>query len=529
MPRLQATDIEALRANSAPLPLGVAPVTSSDNFKSHHAQCHPLASPWDSHFSVESQHFEGSELKKTSSPVGKRRIIALGTGRPTAEYYPWESLSFKVPDVLTETSNGTGNKSSTTKCTIPKYNDTYNLSIALNYGRSAGSPHLLRFLTEHIELVHNPPYRDWGVFLSCGATAAFEVALRIFCNRGDTLLTERYTYPGSLEGAVLNGLQVHGVDMDADGLIPEALEEALISWAPSRGPKPRVLYTVPTGQNPTGFSQPTERRKAIYKIAEKHDLIIIEDDPYYFLRLGDYTRGAHSKMSAEIFHSKTAPSYLSLDTSGRVVRLDSASKILSPGLRAGWVTASSQIIDKFLAYQDVTTVAINGPSQLMLWSLLDCTWGHNGFTKWLIHLSAGYQRRRDIMLRACDRYLPHEIAQWVPPRYGMFLWISVDWKEHPIFQKNFSTTSPSVGWNQEDHGRQIQTLEAHILAQCLEVGVLVAKGSLFSANRNGGALGQLNFRMTFAAAEEEDLEEGVRLFGEVLKSEFGLVDSSASR
>ncbi|RDW92719.1 aminotransferase-like domain-containing protein [Aspergillus mulundensis] len=527
MARLQITDIEALRANSAPLPLTVAPVTSSDNFKSHYTQSHQLAKRWESHFSAESQHFQGSEFKQTSSPAGKRRIITLGTGRPTAEYYPWESLSFKAHDVLTEISNGTGNPYITTECTIPKYGDAYNLSVGLNYGRSAGSPHLLRFLTEHIELVHNPPYRDWGVFLSCGATAAFEAALRIFCNRGDTILTERHTYPGSLEAAVLNGLQVYAADMDADGLIPEALEGLLICWDKSLGPKPRVLYTIPTGQNPTGFSQPTERRKAIYNIAEKHDLIIIEDDPYYFLRLGDYTPGKESEMSAKVFADESVPSYLSLDTSGRVVRLDSASKILSPGLRAGWVTASSQVIDKFLAYQDVTTVAVNGPSQLMLWSLLDCTWGHDGFAKWLVHLSAGYQRRRDIMLRACDCYLPHEIAHWVPPRYGMFLWISVDWTKHPTFENNLSSTPRTAGVNPDGLDHELQTLEARVLAESLEAGVLVAKGSLFSAARNVGAQRELNFRMTFAAAEEDDLEEGVRLFGEVLKKEFGLTGISA--
>lgn len=77
--------------------------------------------------------------------------------------------------------------------TVTKHDSTYNLS-ALNYGHAAGSPHLLRFITEHIEFVHNPPYQDWRTFLSCGSTAAFEVAFRIFCNRGDPVLVERYSY-----------------------------------------------------------------------------------------------------------------------------------------------------------------------------------------------------------------------------------------------------------------------------------------------------------------------------------------------
>lgn len=156
--------------------------------------------------------------------------------------------------------------------------------------------------------------------------------------------------------------------MGANGLRPDLLKGVLSSWDSSQGPKPRVLYTVPTGQNPTGSSQPLERRKAIYKIATEYDLIIIEDDPYYFLCMGSYDSigGVNGEICAENSSSNSIPSYLSLDTSGRVVRLDSTSKILAPGLRAGWVTASSQIIDKFLSYQEVSTVAVNGPSRLYL-------------------------------------------------------------------------------------------------------------------------------------------------------------------
>ncbi|GLA75606.1 hypothetical protein AtubIFM55763_006887 [Aspergillus tubingensis] len=524
MTRLQSTEIEALRAAAPPLPLIPAPAVSSDEYKSPYNRTKPPAMHLDHHFSLESRNFTGSALKKGSSPSGPRKIISLGTGRPTADYYPWESITLNEPTPKANLQLPKEQEKCHSAHTISKQGAAYNLSIAMNYCLANGSAHLLRFITEHVELVHNPPYADWATFLSCGATAATEVAFRIFCNRGDTILAEQYTYPGTLESAALNGVNVQGIQMDADGLRPDVLDEVLSSWDDAQSPRPRVLYTIPTGQNPTGVSQSLERRRAIYDIAEKHDLVIIEDDPYYFLRMGPYRdthgiNGAEANQSAsdneaaQIYHSECIPSYLTLDTSGRVVRLDSASKILAPGLRAGWVTASRQIIDKFTAYQEVSTLAVSGPSQLMLWHLLDENWGHDGFTAWLVHLSREYRWRRDVLLDACNKYLPREIVQWNSPEFGMFLWVKVDWRQHPRL-KSLS------GLSLEEVGAQIVGLEERVVAMALEKGVLVTKGSLFASNQE--RKDHLHFRMTFAAAEEGDLKEGVRLFAEAVREDFGL-------
>jgi aromatic amino acid aminotransferase I len=334
-----------------------------------------------------------------------------------------------------------------------------------------------------------------------------EVAYRIFCNRGDTVLTEKYTYPGAIEGAGLVGVRFEGVDMDAEGLRADSLQQALSEWDLSRGPKPRVLYTVPTGQNPTGATQSAERRNAIYDIAEEHDLVIIEDDPYYFLRMGVYQPDHETLAQA----ATELPSYLSLDRSGRVIRLDSTAKILAPGLRAGWVTANAQIIEKFIAYQELTTVAVSGPSQLMLWTLLEQTWGHQGFASWLDHLSSCYRSRRDILLQACDRHLPHELCGWVPPEYGMFLWICLNWKKHPSFQHEM-----------ENVERETLLAEAaeRVNSSAISNGVQVTKGALFACDQKPN--GELQFRLTFAAAAVEQLEEAVKAFGVAIREEFAL-------
>lgn len=519
MTRLQLNEIESNRTNAPPLPLTISPFTSSDDYKSPYASTRPLAKCHTHHFSTESQHFTGSAMKKESSPIGQRRIISLGTGRPTSDYYPWESLAFHGVSPVRVRSDFAYRL----ERTVLKQGETYNLSIGLNYSHASGSAHLLRFITEHVELVHSPPYSNWATFISPGSTAAMEVVFRVLCNRGDTILTEQYTYPGTLESAAMKGIKAQGVEMDADGLLPDALDKVVSSWDTAQSSKPHVLYTVPTGQNPTGCTQPLDRRKAIYEVAEKHDLIIIEDDPYYFLQMPPYhhsdgtsgTRGCNGQTtedetSIEAFHSRHIPSFLSLDTSGRVVRLDSAAKILAPGLRAGWVTASSQIIDKFLAYQEISTVSVSGPSQLMLWHLLDESWGHNGFLSWLMYLSQEYQWRRNVVLDACNLYLPKEILQWVPPASGMFLWIEMDWRQYP--QLACLDGSP------EKLDARILEIELQIAKKSLEKGVVITRGSLFSSKNKLNS--QLHFRLTFAAASREDLKEGVRLFAEALRECF---------
>lgn len=117
------------------------------------------------------------------------------------------------------------------------------------------------------------------------------------------------------------------VDLDSHGVVPSKLREQLDNW-PADKRKPKVLYTVPVGGNPTGVSQTLERKREIYEIAREHDLLILEDDPYYYLQFGD-----------------KVPSYFSMDVDGRVLRFDSMSKILSSGLRVGWATGPAELIN----------------------------------------------------------------------------------------------------------------------------------------------------------------------------------------
>lgn len=238
---------------------------------------------------------------------------------------------------------------------------------------------------------------------------------------------EEYTFSSAQETALPQGVKVAPVKMDEQGLMPEALDEILTNWdEKARGArKPFVLYTIPTGQNPTGATQSGERRKDIYKVSQKHDIYIIEDEPYYFLQMQPYT-GADSEglpppATHDEFIKSLIPSYLGMDVDGRVLRMESFSKVATPGSRTGWVVGSEQIIERFLRNAEVSAQHPSGISQLILFKLLDEHWGHSGYLDWLINLRMQYTSRRDIIVQACEKHLPQEIASWIAPAAGMFV------------------------------------------------------------------------------------------------------------
>jgi aromatic amino acid aminotransferase I len=388
-------------------------------------------------------------LKKAAGYLKKEGIISLGGGLPSSEYFPFSEVALRVPmpPDFSEKSMQT--------VTIGKHDahegvSEYDLSIALNYNQATGSAQMMRFLTEHVELIFNPPYADWQVCQTIGSTGALEQAIRLLCDRGrgDAVVTEEYTYASALQAIQPQGIRVFGVKMDEEGMIPSELDHLLSSWdAEARDcRRPHVLYTVPSGQNPTGATQSVERRRHLYAVCQRYNVFVLEDEPYYFLQMEPYLGKEfaqdaptdHTTKSLESFLGSLVPSYLSIDTDGRVMRMDSFSKILTPGARMGWITASRQVIQGFLRHAEVSNQGPGGVSQIVLWKLLDETWGHEGYVAWLRHLRTSYTARRNTLLKACDELLPCDIVTWTPPAAGMFVSL-------PLCQCSFGTDSCSSG------------------------------------------------------------------------------------
>lgn len=249
----------------------------------------------------------------------------------------------------------------------------------------------------------------------------------MLCNPGDYILAEEYTFSSAIENAIPVGVRIAPVSMDEQGLIPHALDEVMTNWdVNARGArKPNIIYLIPTGQNPTGSTHSAQRRREVYGVCQKHDLIIVEDEPYYFLQMQEYL-GVDTPISPPVagydeFLKSLVPSYLSMDVDGRVVRLESFSKVISPGSRTGYIVASNQIITQFLRHSEGSTQNPSGISQLLLYKILEESWGHKGFLDWLKVIQVSYTKRRNSLLAACEKHLPSSIASWRAPSAGMFV------------------------------------------------------------------------------------------------------------
>ncbi|TVY85337.1 Aminotransferase [Lachnellula suecica] len=508
---LTIENVAQSRSIAGPLPLSVAASTSSDNYKSVSCYQHPKAKSWKHRFTREAMLRGPTRLRALATVTANPGLITLGSGRPSSEYFPFEEIQVKIPKppyfLDQEATKGIA-------ITTGKYDtrhglSSYDLALSLNYSHGAGSPQLLRFVTEHTEIVHHPPYSDWECCLTAGNTSGLDMVFRMFCKPGDHVLMEDYTYSGTLEAAYPLGIHITGVRMDQNGLSATHLDEMLTDWdtSPGSATKPSLLYMIPTGQNPTGVTQSLTRRREVYAVAEKHDIYIIEDDPYYFLQMGKYQEHAVEKSAVfnpELvghFLSKLLPSYLSLDISGRVLRLESTAKILAPGLRCAWLTASSEVVQRFLYHQDVSTVQPSGVSQLIMYKVLDEAWGHEGFFQWLMYLRHEYSKRRDIIIQACEEYLPRDICQWQRPEAGMFLWIELQWRKHPLVKKG---------------GIGKQDLEERIFREAVNRGVLYCQGSWFRAGEEIGD--RMFLRTTFSAAPLGDVQKAIERLGSTLKS-----------
>lgn len=474
--------------------------------------------------------------------------ISLCGGLPSSEYFPFEELAYTVA------SSSEFNQTKTLRAgkhDASEGKSVFDLSIALNYGQSMGPPQLMRYLTEHTEIVHALQYSDWDICLTQGSTSALDIAFRMFCQRGDAVLFEDYSFSSAIESALPMGLQPVGIKMDKNGMCAKDLEYVLGNWETVKSrfggvERPKVLYTVPTGQNPTGATQDEQRRRDILAVCEQYDVFIIEDEPYYFLQMEEYVskrqqngvNGAngHQPMATDdlsTFLDALVPSYLHLSTSGNVLRMDSFSKILAPGTRTGWVTGPSDIIERFIRASEVSAQTPSGFSMVALFKLLEEEWGHEGFLRWLQNLRKEYSVRRDGIVSACEEYLPAEFVQFDAPMAGMFHWLRVDASKHSVWKEK----SSSLRTEAEKRALLVE-LEEKIFQHAAEQHVLIARGSWFRAEK-GNAAEQVKddngyveesskdfdtsmyFRMTFAAAPQEKIAEAVRRFGETLRDEFG--------
>jgi len=348
----------------------------------------------------------------------------------------------------------------------------------------------------------------------------------------DSVIVEEFTYPSAL--AAMHPLQVNtvGIKMDREGMLDTDLEEVLSNWELSprgRGKRPRVMYTVTypsapiinfpadnpsVGQNPTGGTLSLERRRKIYAICQKYDILIVEDDPYYFLQMPEYGSDCVYPTSEKDFLDSLIPSYIRLDFDGRVLRCDSFSKVIAPGSRAGWIIAAPIFIERLTRHSEVGTQATSGWAQSFIAKLLVDEWKMKGWIEWLRGLGFEYTKRRDYMVKAFHKEFGVDEADeveeggyvvvsqrkalisFVPPMAGMFLWIRIWVELHPRYDGNNSIELMEELW------KRIAVSE----------DLLIAPGRLFAASDEQRDEAAKYFRVAFSVGENDQVDEMVKRF-----------------
>ena len=211
----------------------------------------------------------------------------------------------------------------------------------------------LKKVQEHY---HGVDPDDWktkyDLVTTNGSQDGLSKSLEMLTNPGDSLVVEDHSFFSTFSILDPHGARYIPVDGDNEGIRPDSLWGALSSnWRPGEPGAPKYIYTNPTGSNPTGTVLPAERKREIYQICSEYDMVIMEDDPYYYMQFLEPGE-------------ERSPSFLSLDTDGRVLRFDSFSKMMSSGIRLGWVTGPKELVDKVVLHLQVSALHASSLSQV---------------------------------------------------------------------------------------------------------------------------------------------------------------------
>ena len=266
----------------------------------------------------------------------------------------------------------------------------------LQYSAAQGLPEMLDAHLQYLAEYRSLKAEREELLIVNGGTQGIDLACQTILNEGDTVLVEKPTF--LVIFMLLQRLNVRcvGVETDEDGMMPEDLQEKMERY------HPKMLYVIPTFQNPSGAVTSLQRRREIYTLAQRYDVCVLEDDPYYDLR----------------YEGKPLPMLKSMDEDGRVISLSSFSKIISPGLRVGAVCAPQRIAAAMTAVKQGCDMHTPGLNQALC-----AEYVHSGALRGhLERICAANREKRDRMLANIRRCFPQKTA-YSKPQGGLFLWL----------------------------------------------------------------------------------------------------------
>jgi 2-aminoadipate transaminase len=382
-----------------------------------------------------------SAIREILKHLQKPGMISFAGGLPAPETFPVNDLKEIVSEILEK--NG------------PE---------SLQYGTTEGDPLLRRMLVER----HNRQGLKIGIenlIITSASQQALDLIAKVFLDPGDYVLCGLPSYLGGINAFTFYGARMKGIALDENGIDPVELEETIIILK-ELGRKVKFIYVIPDFQNPSGITLPDSRRLKIIEIADKYDLLIVEDSPYREVRF----EGEAQKLIYE------------LDTTGRVITLCTFSKIFAPGFRVGWVLGNPEILEKLVMAKQTADLCTSSFVQKIIARYIE----KGLLDKNLKNTIALYRERRTLMIACFKKYMPEGVS-WTEPHGGLFL---------------FVTLPPEMDADE-------------IFKKALEKNVAFVAGSSFFCNNSG----HNTMRINFSFSNNVEIEEGVRRLSQVICSE----------
>jgi 2-aminoadipate transaminase len=399
----------------------------------------PSFMSWNPRFAERTAQMKRSAVREILKLTAQPGMISFAGGLPAPELFPVDEIRNAADAILARTG--------------PQ---------ALQYSETEGMAELRDWIAAQFSRPHRALTRA-HVMITSGGQQALDLIGRVLLDTGDRVVVENPTYLALLSAWRPLGIEFLAVPADENGMRVDELEPLLRR-------QPKLVYSVPTFQNPQGTTLSLERRLKLVQLLRAHGVGLVEDNPYGELR----------------YSSEALPHLFELDPGGEagtgsnVIYVGTFSKVLAPGLRVGWVIAAEEVIDKLVQAKQAADLHTSTLNQYLV-----CELARTGvIERHLPRLRSVYQERRDVMLDALASYFPREAA-WTRPDGGMFLMVTV----------------PAA-------------LDAtEVLKRAVAQQVAFVPGEDFHLD----GMGRNTFRLNFSNAQPARIEEGIRRLGGVLK------------
>ena len=395
-------------------------------------------------FASRTKVMKSSAMRDLMAVTARPDVISLAGGLPDTSTFPPDTFAAVAQRIAAESC-----------------------AKALQYGPTEGLAETRACIAE-VMAAEGMRVDHEDLIVTTGGQQVIDLVTKTLIDPGDVVIAEAPTYPGAVPVFSSYEADVVQVDVDSDGMRIDLLEETL-DGLERDGRRPKFIYTVPSFQNPAGVTMSQARRLRLVELARERELLVLEDNPYGLLR----------------YEGDAPTPLLSLDGGVYVMYLGTFSKILSPGIRLGWVVAPPPVLEKINLGKQAADLCTSTLSQLMVQAYFE----ESRWRDYVESLTEIYRARRDTMLDALAEHFPRQ-AEWTRPAGGLFIWVTL-----PDF---------------------IDTTD--LLARALRDNVAFVPGeAAFLDGRGRNAM-----RLNFSGSDEDAIREGIRRIGEVVTEQVDL-------